>query len=63
MIKCCMGCEDRYPACHDSCETYLQQVASDEDIKKKKRLESEFNVCAKALSYERKRKWQKQKKK
>lgn len=29
MIKCCKGCEDRYLACHDYCETYKKAVEED----------------------------------
>lgn len=61
MIKCCKDCKKRYTACHDSCETYLQAVAHEEDIKKKKRLDKEYNACARELSIERKSKWQKRK--
>lgn len=32
--NCCHGCTDRYPACHDHCEKYLE--ARDKWIKEKK---------------------------
>lgn len=25
LIKCCKGCEDRRPACHDTCERYIKE--------------------------------------
>lgn len=24
-ITCCKGCRDRYPGCHDKCNTYQEQ--------------------------------------
>lgn len=61
MIKCCKDCKDRYTACHDSCEAYKQQKAKDEEANKKRLLDNEYSVCAKQLSIERKKKWQKRK--
>ena len=29
----CLGCQDRYPACHDTCEKYLEAKASWENKK------------------------------
>ena len=26
-INCCRDCPNRYPACHDTCETYQEQKA------------------------------------
>lgn len=62
MIKCCKGCEKRHPFCHSSCEIYLQERAELDEVNKVKRLESEYNACAKRLSIERKKQWQMKKK-
>ena len=31
---CCYKCEERYPACHDTCEKYLERKAKDAERKK-----------------------------
>ena len=63
MYKACHGCEFRHPACHDNCtHGYKEEKEKDEQIKKARRLEIEYNACVKELSYERKKKWQKKKK-
>lgn len=36
LFLCCKGCEERYPSCHDTCETYQQRKA-----KRNKQLEAE----------------------
>ena len=31
-ITCCLGCADRYPACHSSCEIYKEQKKGITDV-------------------------------
>ena len=63
MFKACHECKFRHPACHDDCtHGYQEEKEESEQIKKAKRLEIEYNICAKLLSYERKKKWLKKKK-
>lgn len=62
MFKKCFGCEFRHPACHDTCPYgYLEEKAAYEEVKHAKRLDGEYNACARELSIERKSKWQKRK--
>lgn len=61
MFKC-KGCEERHPSCHSTCESYLQERARLDEINKAKLLDSEYSVCAKKLSMERKKKWQNKRK-
>ena len=54
----CKECTDRYPACHDTCPYgYLEEKAAYEEVKHAKRLEGEYNACARELSLGRKRIW------
>ncbi len=63
MFKKCHGCKFRYPACHDNCtHGYLEEKEENEQIKKVKRLEGEYNACARELSLERKKIWQNKRK-
>jgi len=55
---CCLDCKDRYPACHDSCEKYLQARESWEIRKEKIKnyLDTEYdNYKAKRISQELRR--------
>lgn len=56
MFKC-KDCEDRHPTCHTTCEKYQQERAKLDEVNKVRRLEMEYNVCARSLSMERKAKW------
>lgn len=38
-INCCHHCTDRYPGCHDHCDTYKKKRAEWDEIKAKDRLE------------------------
>ena len=59
----CKECTDRHPACHDTCpHGYLQEKAYLEKVKHAKRLDGEYNACARELSLERKRIWLNKKK-
>ena len=40
----CMGCEDRHPACHDSCERYLKAKEIHEKKKQAIRDASDFDI-------------------
>ena len=56
MFKC-KECEERHPACHSTCEMYQQERTRLDEVNKARRLDSEYHVCAKVLSMERKKKW------
>lgn len=46
-IICCKNCTDRYPACHDKCETYLYEKSLVEQFKydlRKERMIDEYNI-------------------
>ena len=40
----CKGCEERYPACHDTCEKYKTFRAEVDDIKHIKQIRNEFEA-------------------
>ena len=61
MFKC-KGCEDRHPSCHSTCESYQQERARLDEVNKVRKLEMEYNACARKLSMERKKEWLKKKK-
>ena len=33
--KCCLNCEDRFPACHDVCSTFLKAKAEWQEVQEK----------------------------
>lgn len=34
-ISCCKNCDERYPACHDSCPKYQTEKKADLDARKR----------------------------
>ena len=44
IINTCMDCEDRHPACHDTCEKYQAAKAEHEKRKQAIRDASEFDI-------------------
>lgn len=48
-ITCCMGCTDRHPGCHGSCDEYKQQKAEYDETKaekdKRKAIEAGLDSC------------------
>jgi hypothetical protein len=46
-VTCCKDCPDRYPGCHDHCETFIKESQEWRDrkdfIKKAKRKEKQFD--------------------
>lgn len=46
-INCCKSCTNRYPACHDSCSSYLHEKSLVEQYKsdlRKERMIDEYNI-------------------
>ncbi len=46
-ITCCKNCTNRYPACHDKCETYLHEKSLVAQFKcdlRKERMVDEYNI-------------------
>ena len=39
MIYCCKGCDNRFPGCHGSCETYRSEKAKEDALKAAERKE------------------------
>ena len=59
--ECCRYCKDRYPACHDFCDKYLeaQEQWNEHKRKVKAMKENEYDLYkAEAIKKQRRSKWQ-----
>ena len=56
MVTVCRECKERYPACHDYCERYLNAKKELEETKAKMR---EFQDIENTIAEHKKRLWQK----
>ena len=53
----CKGCERRYPACHDSCEAYIQYSAARAQIRKELAAQSQdYHAFVKRIYKQKRRK-------
>ena len=44
LIKCCKGCVERHPACHDTCEKYLSQKNADLEARQRYKKEHHGDI-------------------
>jgi hypothetical protein len=51
-ITCCKDCATRHPACHGTCEKYLQQRAEFDEWKEEQRKQDEIKKGLDAFRYD-----------
>lgn len=43
MITCCKNCDERYPACHDSCQRYIKEKTENLEARLKQKRQCQID--------------------